>query len=46
MLDEAVAKGVFGVPTFVLGDRLFWGNDRLILLEHALTRAAATTAAG
>ncbi|MEZ5776454.1 MAG: 2-hydroxychromene-2-carboxylate isomerase [Hyphomicrobiaceae bacterium] len=46
VLDEAVAKGVFGVPSFVLGDRLFWGNDRLILLEHALTRAAATTAAG
>jgi len=24
------------VPTFVVGDRLFWGNDRLVLLEAAL----------
>jgi len=21
--------GVFGAPTFVVGDELFWGNDRL-----------------
>jgi 2-hydroxychromene-2-carboxylate isomerase len=27
--DEAVALGVFGVPTVVVGDRLFWGDDRL-----------------
>jgi 2-hydroxychromene-2-carboxylate isomerase len=24
------------VPTFFLGDRMFWGNDRLVLLEAAL----------
>ena len=30
------ARGAFGVPTFFLGDRMFWGNDRLVLLEAAL----------
>ena len=24
---EAIARGVFGVPTLVIGDQLFWGND-------------------
>ena len=37
---EALERGVFGVPTFVLGDRMFWGNDRLVLLEHALGQRA------
>ncbi len=36
LLDEAGARGAFGVPTFFLGDRMFWGNDRLPLLEAAL----------
>jgi 2-hydroxychromene-2-carboxylate isomerase len=27
--DEAVAKGVFGVPTVLVDDKLFWGDDRL-----------------
>ena len=26
---EAVAKGIFGAPSFVVGEELFWGNDRL-----------------
>jgi 2-hydroxychromene-2-carboxylate isomerase len=25
--DEALARGVFGVPTLVIGDELFWGVD-------------------
>jgi 2-hydroxychromene-2-carboxylate isomerase len=25
--DEAIARGVFGVPTLVIGDMLFWGAD-------------------
>jgi 2-hydroxychromene-2-carboxylate isomerase len=25
--DEAIARGVFGVPTLVIGDELFWGAD-------------------
>jgi len=27
--ERAVALGIFGAPTFVSGDELFWGNDRL-----------------
>jgi 2-hydroxychromene-2-carboxylate isomerase len=36
LVEEARARGAFGVPTFFLGDRMFWGNDRLVLLEAAL----------
>jgi 2-hydroxychromene-2-carboxylate isomerase len=25
--DEAIARGVFGVPTLAIGDALFWGSD-------------------
>ncbi len=25
--DEAIARGVFGIPTFVIEDELFWGQD-------------------
>lgn len=34
--EAAINDGVFGVPTFKLGDELFWGQDRLDLLERAL----------
>ncbi len=34
--DEAIARGVFGSPSFFVGDELFWGNDRL---EDALAWA-------
>jgi 2-hydroxychromene-2-carboxylate isomerase len=27
--EEAIARGVFGAPSFLVGDELFWGNDRL-----------------
>lgn len=27
--EEAIARGVFGIPTVLVGDRLFWGDDRL-----------------
>ncbi len=32
----AVARGVFGVPTFAVGDRLFWGVDSLEMLADCL----------
>ena len=35
--DEALALGVEGIPTVALGDRLFWGDDRL---EEAVGAAA------
>ena len=27
--DDAIARGVTGVPTVVIGDELYWGDDRL-----------------
>jgi 2-hydroxychromene-2-carboxylate isomerase len=36
--DDAAARGVFGVPTVVVGEEVFWGDDRL---EEAATAAAA-----
>jgi 2-hydroxychromene-2-carboxylate isomerase len=33
---RAEQLGVFGAPTFVYRDELFWGGDRLDLLESAL----------
>jgi len=35
--EEAVARGLFGAPSFVVGDEIFWGDDRL---EDALDWAA------
>ena len=26
---DAQARGIFGAPTFFVGDEMFWGNDRL-----------------
>jgi 2-hydroxychromene-2-carboxylate isomerase len=39
--DEAIAKGVFGAPTFFVDDhKMFWGHDRMPLMEHYLKTAA------
>jgi 2-hydroxychromene-2-carboxylate isomerase len=35
-------RGVFGVPTFVVGGELFWGNDRLDFLEEFLKEPLPT----
>ena len=32
----AVERGVFGAPTFFVGEKMFWGNDRLHFVEMAL----------
>jgi 2-hydroxychromene-2-carboxylate isomerase len=34
--DEAIARQVFGAPTYVYRDELFWGQDRLEFLDRAL----------
>ncbi|MBV9114529.1 MAG: 2-hydroxychromene-2-carboxylate isomerase [Hyphomicrobiales bacterium] len=34
---EAIAAGIFGSPCYVLNGEVFWGQDRLDLLERALT---------
>ena len=42
---EAVERGVFGAPSFVLpSGELFWGQDRLDFLERALERDRVTSA--
>jgi 2-hydroxychromene-2-carboxylate isomerase len=32
-VEHAIARGIFGAPSFMVGEELFWGNDRL---EQAL----------
>ncbi len=34
--DAAVARGAFGIPTFYVGDAMFFGKDRLAQVEEAL----------
>jgi 2-hydroxychromene-2-carboxylate isomerase len=36
--DEALERGVEGIPTIAAGDRLFWGDDRLEDAVAALRR--------
>lgn len=42
--QEAIERGVFGAPTYVIGDELFWGQDRLEFVERALAGADAPAA--
>lgn len=44
--SAAEALGIFGSPTFVIGDELFWGDDRLEdALDFALAPAGAAGSA-
>jgi 2-hydroxychromene-2-carboxylate isomerase len=36
--ERAAARGVFGVPTFFVGDEMFWGHDRM---DYVLRAAAS-----
>lgn len=36
--EEALARGVFGAPSYIYKDELFWGQDRLDFLDRALAR--------
>jgi 2-hydroxychromene-2-carboxylate isomerase len=38
---EAIEAGVFGAPAYVLDGEIFWGQDRLDLLEDALASGRA-----
>lgn len=38
--QEAAEKGVFGAPTFIAGDAMFFGNDRLSFLRDHLKQKA------
>ena len=35
--QAAVERGIFGAPTFFVGDKMFWGQDRLDFVREALT---------
>jgi 2-hydroxychromene-2-carboxylate isomerase len=37
--QEAIARGIFGSPTYIYNDEIFWGQDRLDFLDRALARA-------
>jgi 2-hydroxychromene-2-carboxylate isomerase len=34
--QEAIDRGVFGAPTFFVGSRMFWGQDRIAQVKDAL----------
>jgi 2-hydroxychromene-2-carboxylate isomerase len=36
--QEALGRGVFGAPSYVYRDEIFWGQDRLEFLERALAK--------
>jgi 2-hydroxychromene-2-carboxylate isomerase len=38
-LEEAVARGAFGVPFYIVGDERFWGQDRIADLDLHLSGA-------
>ncbi|MEE2877650.1 MAG: 2-hydroxychromene-2-carboxylate isomerase [Pseudomonadota bacterium] len=40
--DELIARGGFGSPTMFVGDDMYFGNDRLVLVAEAVKRAKAT----
>ena len=42
--EEAVARGVFGAPTFFVGDEMFFGQDRLDFVAEALAARSGQAA--
>jgi 2-hydroxychromene-2-carboxylate isomerase len=44
--EEAVARGVFGAPTFFVGEAMFFGQDRLDFVQEALGNARVAREAG
>lgn len=39
-LEQAVAAGVYGVPYYIVGGEMFWGQDKLADLEYHLNGLA------
>ncbi|WP_225780911.1 2-hydroxychromene-2-carboxylate isomerase [Xenophilus sp. Marseille-Q4582] len=37
---EAIERGVFGAPTFFVGDQMFWGQDRLDFVRETLASSS------
>lgn len=38
--DVGLARGVFGAPTFFVGNEMFWGKDRMEFIDDELARQA------
>ena len=38
--EQAIQRGIFGAPTFFMGDEMYWGQDRLHFVEQALNKAS------
>ena len=36
--EEAIARGVFGAPTWFVGEQMYWGIDHLHFVEQELER--------
>ena len=36
--DAGLARGVFGAPSFVVGQEIFWGKDRMDFIDEELAR--------
>ena len=39
-IEQAIQRGIFGAPTFFVGDEMYWGQDRLHFVEQALNKAS------
>jgi len=44
--DQAIGLGVFGAPTYIYEGEMFWGQDRLHMLEWRLTQKAGRDLTG
>ena len=42
---EASERGAFGVPTFIVGDQIFWGQDRIDFVAEHLDELRGVAAA-
>lgn len=40
LTDEAIERGVFGAPFYIVGDEKFWGQDRVAYLDDHLAALA------
>ncbi len=40
--QDAIERGVFGVPAIFVGDEMFWGNDRFELVRYYLQKQTGT----
>ena len=38
--EQAIQRGIFGAPTFFVGDEMYWGLDRLHFVQQALNKAS------